>query len=198
MTAYQYDWNLLPIGQLLWLKELESYNKFPPLQAPESYNLSSIYEEVKKEADVKRMEEVERYGAVVIPESDEAVKTREAEARLKEVIGMTLASGGAEPKVSGIGSGMPAAEAGIKKDDLLVSVWGRLTGYMPLADVMKILLDKSSLEIKCTIERVVDVGTRRSFDIKKVIGASLAMEFDGLTVSSVEDGGPAFAAARRI
>ena len=25
MTAYQYDWNLLPIGQLLWLKELESY-----------------------------------------------------------------------------------------------------------------------------------------------------------------------------
>ena len=50
MTAYQYDWNILPIGQLLWLKELESYNKFPPLQAPESYNLSSIYEEVKKEA----------------------------------------------------------------------------------------------------------------------------------------------------
>ena len=50
MTAYQYDWNLLPIGQLLWLKELESYNKFPPLQAPESYNLSSIYEEVKREA----------------------------------------------------------------------------------------------------------------------------------------------------
>ena len=50
MTAYQYDWNLLPIGQLLWLKELESYTKFPPLQAPESYNLSSIYEEVKREA----------------------------------------------------------------------------------------------------------------------------------------------------
>ncbi|HXI71382.1 MAG TPA: arylsulfatase [Verrucomicrobiae bacterium] len=50
MTAYQYDWNLLPIGQLLWLKELESYNKYPPLQAPESYNLSSIYAEVKKEA----------------------------------------------------------------------------------------------------------------------------------------------------
>ena len=50
MTAYQYDWNLLPIGQLLWLKELESYQKFPPLQAPESYNLSSIYAEIKREA----------------------------------------------------------------------------------------------------------------------------------------------------
>ena len=50
MTAYQYDWNLLPIGQLLWLKELESYQKFPPLQAPESYNLSSIYAEIKRES----------------------------------------------------------------------------------------------------------------------------------------------------
>jgi len=41
-TAYQ------PIGQQLWLKELESYNTFPPLQAPETYNLSGILAEVKK------------------------------------------------------------------------------------------------------------------------------------------------------
>ncbi len=41
-TAYLYDWNLLPVGQLLWLKELESYKKFPPLQAPETYNLDGI------------------------------------------------------------------------------------------------------------------------------------------------------------
>ena len=33
-TAYLYDWNMLPIGQQLWLAELESYVKFPPLQAP--------------------------------------------------------------------------------------------------------------------------------------------------------------------
>jgi len=47
-TAYIYDWNMLPIGQQLWLKELESYVTYPPLQAPESYNLSQIIEEVKK------------------------------------------------------------------------------------------------------------------------------------------------------
>jgi arylsulfatase len=47
-TAYLYDWNILPIGQQLWLKELESYEKFPPLQAPETYNLSGIVAEVKK------------------------------------------------------------------------------------------------------------------------------------------------------
>ena len=42
MTAYLYDWNMLPIGQLLWEKELMSYRKFPPLQAPETYNLDGI------------------------------------------------------------------------------------------------------------------------------------------------------------
>jgi len=49
-TAFQYDWNMLPIGQQLWLKHLETFEKFPPLQPAESYNLSSIMEEVKKAA----------------------------------------------------------------------------------------------------------------------------------------------------
>ncbi len=47
-TAYIYDWNLLPIGQMLWEKELMSYSKFPPLQKPESYNLSAILDAMKK------------------------------------------------------------------------------------------------------------------------------------------------------
>jgi len=48
VTAFIYDWNMLPIGQQLWLKHLETFEKFPPLQAPESYNLSGIEAEVKK------------------------------------------------------------------------------------------------------------------------------------------------------
>jgi len=47
-TAYIYNWNILPIGQQLWEKELESYVTYPPLQAPETYNLSGILAEVKK------------------------------------------------------------------------------------------------------------------------------------------------------
>ncbi|MCM8614207.1 arylsulfatase [Accumulibacter sp.] len=47
-TAYLYNWNILPIGQLLWLKELESYVQFPPMQDPASYNLDSVLAEVKK------------------------------------------------------------------------------------------------------------------------------------------------------
>ena len=47
-TAYQYDWNMLPIGQALWLKELETYIPFPPLQNPASYNLEQVMQQVKK------------------------------------------------------------------------------------------------------------------------------------------------------
>jgi hypothetical protein len=32
-TAYLYDWNILPIGQLLCEKELMSYKEFPRMQA---------------------------------------------------------------------------------------------------------------------------------------------------------------------
>jgi arylsulfatase len=39
---------MLPVGQLLWLKELESYREFPPLQAPETYNLTGIMQEMRK------------------------------------------------------------------------------------------------------------------------------------------------------
>ena len=48
VTAFQYDWNMLPIGQQLWERELESYKNFPPLQAPETYNLNGILAEMKK------------------------------------------------------------------------------------------------------------------------------------------------------
>jgi arylsulfatase A-like enzyme len=48
MTAYLYDWNMLPIGQLLWEKELFSYKAFPPLQAPETYNLDGILKQIQE------------------------------------------------------------------------------------------------------------------------------------------------------
>ena len=47
VTAYIYDWNLLPIGQALWLKELETYKEFPPSTSA-SYNLDQVMEELKK------------------------------------------------------------------------------------------------------------------------------------------------------
>ncbi len=50
-TAYIYNWNMLPVGQQLWLEELKSYVKFPPLQDPASYNLVQVMEQVKQMAN---------------------------------------------------------------------------------------------------------------------------------------------------
>jgi arylsulfatase len=47
-TAYIYDWNLLPIGQLLWEKELMSYIDYPPLQLAASYNLEQVLDQVRE------------------------------------------------------------------------------------------------------------------------------------------------------
>jgi arylsulfatase len=46
-TAFLYDWSLLPIGQELWYKHLMSYKEYPPLQAPETYNLDMILKQLQ-------------------------------------------------------------------------------------------------------------------------------------------------------
>jgi arylsulfatase A-like enzyme len=48
VTAYVYDWNLLPLGQQLWLKELQTYIDFPPMQDPASYNLEQVMAQVRQ------------------------------------------------------------------------------------------------------------------------------------------------------
>jgi arylsulfatase A-like enzyme len=48
VTAYVYDWNLLPIGQALWLKELRTYIDFPALQNPASYNLDQVIQQIQE------------------------------------------------------------------------------------------------------------------------------------------------------
>jgi len=46
-TAYIYDaLSLLSLGQELWLEQLMTYKKYPPLQDPETYNLDMIIKEV--------------------------------------------------------------------------------------------------------------------------------------------------------
>ena len=48
VTAYQYDWNLLPIGQALWLKELETYKEFADAGSGELSYFDQVMNELKK------------------------------------------------------------------------------------------------------------------------------------------------------
>ena len=48
-TSYLYDGlGIMPLGQQLWLNELESYVTYPPLQAPETFNLTQVQQQIKK------------------------------------------------------------------------------------------------------------------------------------------------------
>ena len=48
-TAYVYDaMGMIPIGQVLWLQELETYITFPPMQSPSSYNLAQVIAEIRE------------------------------------------------------------------------------------------------------------------------------------------------------
>ena len=49
VSAYIYDWNIIPIGQALWLQELESYGPYPALQSPASYSLAQVLVEVQQQ-----------------------------------------------------------------------------------------------------------------------------------------------------
>ena len=51
VTAYIYDWNLLPMGQALWLKELESYKEFPPPSGSGELQPGSGHGRAKKGTD---------------------------------------------------------------------------------------------------------------------------------------------------
>jgi hypothetical protein len=41
---------IMPLGQQFWLRHLETYKQFPPLQAPETYNLDQVMAQLKSAA----------------------------------------------------------------------------------------------------------------------------------------------------
>jgi arylsulfatase len=47
-TAFIYELSMMSLGLELWLEELESYRKYPPMQAPSSYNLDAVIRAVQE------------------------------------------------------------------------------------------------------------------------------------------------------
>lgn len=143
--------------------------------------------EAKKEDDIRRQESLERSGGALTAGSAE----EDMAATLERTAGMAIAIKDNFPQVERVKPGSPAYQAGIRKGDVLVAIWGKLTGYMSLDDIIYTLLKRSALEIRCTIERSVEITVNSD---KKMmsgpegsIGAGLSMEIDGLTVSAVKD-----------
>ena len=141
----------------------------------------------KKEEDVNRRNEFEASGSgPVAIKTDEEISKEKIE-KLRKTSGITLRSTDVITVIDSVAISSPADEAGIKKGDILIDVWGRLVGYLSSQEVVQTLLEKTSLETKCTIERDIYLGTND-------IGADLKMQFDGLTVAIVNGGSAAEAA----
>jgi len=146
-------------------------------------------EEAKKEDEVRRRGEFERYGPTAATEKIFKEETDDAAQKLKESAGIALMVKGGFLEVIGVEPGSPAHEAGMRKADRLVSIWGRLTGYTPIKEVMKKLIERGSLEIKCAIERTIGLGAA------ELSGVSFSMELDGLTVSAMKNASPSLETA---
>ena len=148
--------------------------------------------EANKEMSVRRQEDFEKYGShIEAMDGDEGEHNRAVE-KLKDTSGMAIGLTENMPGIVNVRIDSPAYEAGIRRGDTLAAIWGRLTGYMSLQEVVNNIMEKSSLEVKCVIERVIDVPIRKErplfAKINSLIGASFSMEFDGLTISGVTDG----------
>lgn len=146
-------------------------------------------------SDVRRQGDIDRDGSSIMVEKSGEDALKEAQADLARSLGLTLREDGNLPKIGSIREDSLANNAGMRKGDILIAIWGRLTGYMTLKEVTDHLLKKVSPEIRCTIERTVDVAVDKDKKLftssEDLIGALLSMEFDGLTVSNVRNGGAA-------
>ncbi|MCX5677786.1 MAG: PDZ domain-containing protein [Candidatus Omnitrophica bacterium] len=149
-------------------------------------------EESLKAADIKRQQDIELYGGQA-PEAQKSDETGDMTRMLEKLTGMRIAVVDNMPKIEALRSPSPAYEAGLRRGDILVSVWGKLTGYLSLKEILDLLINKSAIEIRCTIERESDVEINPNktiiSGIEDLIGASFAMEIDGLTVSAVKESG---------
>jgi hypothetical protein len=51
MTAFQYDFNLLPLGQEMAMKHLRTFREFPPPQTAATYKLDAVMEKIRTSGD---------------------------------------------------------------------------------------------------------------------------------------------------
>jgi len=140
----------------------------------------------RKLDDIKRTEERDKWPLL------DSIANEEYVDRLKDEIGITITLERGRTVIKNVKGKSQAQKAGIKKGDILVSVWGQLSGYLSENEVGTLLLDENIGEIRVAIEKTLTIkkttpGARRYSD---VIGGKLDMPPEGLTVTELAENGP--------
>ena len=136
--------------------------------------------EEAKEDSVKRRQEFEEW----TPDKPQTVEGADFKKELYEDIGFRISDKNNTIRVRSLRKGSPAEISGLKNNDILISVWGRLTGYMNEKDVATMLLKESGGEIKIVAERYILVNKKKPIikNYRDIIGGRLDMLIEGLTV----------------
>lgn len=135
-------------------------------------------------------------GRVYKPEIDKQPPTRKQS--FEKATGLLLVSDKGMPRVVKVMPRSAAEEGGIRAGDIIVSIWGRLTGYMDAGSIIDMVLDSASPEIVLSVKRGVKVSApvKQSPDMSS-IGIQLTLLQEGLTIGSVKPGSAAERAGLR-
>ncbi|MDD4203396.1 MAG: hypothetical protein PHQ52_08020, partial [Candidatus Omnitrophica bacterium] len=100
---------------------------------------------------------------------------------VKKDIGMDIEqSSDGNIRVLKVYKSTPAYEAGLKKDDILVAIWGSLCRYMDVSEIEKNFLKPEELEIKITVDKTLHLK-KKSLTLDQ-----LEYVFDGLSLKNIE------------
>ncbi len=143
--------------------------------------------EQDKLTDVKRRRDFDNWPPP--PES----KEDDLEKQLEDVFGICLDEKKNRIEITNVRKPSMAFASGLRRNDALISVWGRLTGYMSIESVARLLLEENFGEVKIGIEREITVEKDGSSggSYTNMLGVKLDMPIDGLTVAGVTPEGKA-------
>ena len=91
--------------------------------------------------------------------------------------------------IDGVRPYSSAAKAGLKKNDILVAVWGKHIKYSKMDTVIDELLGPKYSEVRIAVQKEIPVPVRdNGKDLYEELGVSLGFEYEGLVVKDVEPG----------
>ena len=125
-------------------------------------------------------------GKLYEPKIKEGI-AKSKEELFKQLTGIVLFTEDEVPKIRSLVSESPASKTGIKVYDEIFSVWGRLTAYYDLDDIVDMIIDSPSPEVMLKVKREISIYP----DSKKIVSLSdlgilIGIKEPGLTVSDID------------
>ena len=166
-------------------KAIEYYKKALKIEADfeDAKDAIARAEDKLKKVEQRRREILER----------RQIKEERKVQKLKETLGLELKKYGNDVRVAYVYPGTPAGKSGIKRGDIIVSIWDVLIKYQKVDKVIDLLVGEEGSSVTLTIKRELSPVRKKIRWYEKAfvgIGISLKVDKKGLVVSEVLQGQP--------